>query len=152
MNRLFVLMLSAVFLGLFLLIPNNPGTAYPIPTPLPPISDGPEYLLYGCSNPSYVLVGWWQPPPEIPPFSFGETGSFVASYGGSHYYYNWTYLGIDEWGWHLWEAYYPRPPQNAYTVNAYVRNVAGNLYWVLPYNQQFGCGDISFSYLPMVVK
>ena len=161
MKRLFLLMIAIIFIGLFILIPNRLGTAYPPSGPLPPLPDStstpsapqnatPEFIEINCL-PTGILVGvgWWQPREDIPPFSFSNPGEVIVNIHGFGYYYPLTYEGKDEYGWHRWYTTTDRF-HDGFLI-AYVRTLDNFSHYVDPLNQMFTCED-TILYLPLMVR
>ena len=153
---LFSLAIGILFIGLFLLIPDTTITAYPPSTPVPPLLLYPEWWYIDCNNPARVEIVWYDPPDNIPPFSFSNPGYLYVDYPGlpNTLMYQLTYEGIDEWGYHWWWVEYPLPVTN-FTIAAFVRDQSPPVYegwWVYPMLMDVDCYATELIYLPMIKK
>lgn len=165
MRKLLLVLLGLIFIALFTLIPDMPNMAYPL-TPVPPITVTPEptstpttplivnsaypqWLYMDCNWEARVEIGWFNPPPDAPPFTFDDPGLLNVSWYQHLGQYYLSYQGIDERGWHRWWATYPVHVGTA-RLEAFVRGVDGDMFWAYPEVEYLTCNANLF--VPLMMK
>lgn len=157
---LFAVIIVSLLVGLAMFIPNNPSTAYPIPTSKPPVYVGPIWFGIYCdftgAGDGYIRVKWDS---ESFPYGWGidpdDPGTVTIFYPPSNYTYR-TLLIVENGITKIWgTTWYPLQNQVA-DISGYVRlkqiGGGGSGYYNIQPSHVFQYCPEPLIYLPYVTK